>query len=205
MRLSGTVSIYCSVTASYSFLYNTLEKARHAYPDIRIKLHTGDTADAVERVEKGFEDIAIAAKPDSLNSSLSFKQFDSSPLMFFTGVENIDFARKLEQEGDRAWSAIPMIVSERGLARERFNRWVKTKGFSPNIFSQVSGHEAIVSMVSLGLGIGLIPRIVVENSPLKDRVRPFEIQPEIKAYDVGACVQQRRLKSPIVEALWSLI
>ena len=29
---------------------------------------------------------------------------------------------------------------------------------------QVSGHEAIVSMVSLGLGVGLVPQLVIEQA-----------------------------------------
>jgi len=208
--ISGTISIYCSVTASYSFLYEILQKARYTYPKIRIKLHTGDTADAIDRVNKGFEDIAIAAKPESLSKALSFKQFDTSPLMFFcscnnTSSDNTEYEKLIKNATPSAWSSIPMIVSERGLARERFDAWVKSTQFTPNIFSQVSGHEAIVSMVSLGLGIGLIPKIVVENSPLKDRVKPFAVQPKLKPYEVGACVQQRRLKSPLVSALWSLI
>lgn len=204
-ELSGTISLYCSVTASYSFLYDILENLRNAYPKIRIKVHTGDTADAIDRVEKGFEDIAIAAKPTSLSPNLNFKRFDTSPLMFFKSIDNNEFEHAYLKDGESAWASIPMIVSERGLARERFDQWVKTTGFTPNIFSQVSGHEAIVSMVSLGLGLGLIPKIVVENSPLKDYVEPFSKQPAIAPYEVGACVQHRRLKSPIVKALWSLI
>ena len=204
-QLSGSVSIYCSVTASYSFLYEILAKARSDHPLIQIKLHTGDPADAIDRVNNGLEDIAIAAKPDLLPSSLSFKQFDTSPLCFVCAAEDDQFETLIEQHGDSAWPLIPMIVSERGLARERFNNWVNKKEFVPNIYSQVSGNEAIVSMVSLGCGVGLIPQIVLDNSPLSTRVKKFKVQPDIPPYEVGACVQTRRLKSPLVNALWQLI
>ena len=204
-QLSGSVSIYCSVTASYSFLYDILAQFRARHPLIQIKLHTGDPADAIERVNNGQEDIAIAAKPSQLPQTLSFKQFDSSPLVFICAKNDKHFERILKERGASGWPDIPMIVSERGLARQRFNDWVSNKGFSPNIYSQVSGNEAIVSMVSLGCGIGLIPNIVVENSPLSNQVKRFFIQPDIAPYEVGACVQSRRLQSPLVSALWELI
>ena len=41
----------------------------------------------------------------------------------------------------------------------------------PTIYAQVAGNEAIVSMVSLGFGVGVVPKIVLDNSPLADRVR----------------------------------
>src|SRR5690606_26158318 len=43
-QLRGQLSIYCSVTASYSFLYEILTEFRVNHPGIAIKLHTGDPA-----------------------------------------------------------------------------------------------------------------------------------------------------------------
>jgi LysR family positive regulator for ilvC len=57
-------------------------------------------------------------------------------------------------------------------------------------------------MVSLGFGVGLAPKIVVDNSPLANKVKHYYVQPELKPYDVGVCVLQKRLKSPIIEAFW---
>jgi LysR family positive regulator for ilvC len=70
--LTGEVTLFSSVTASYSFLYDLLKKLRRNYPNIEVKLNTGDPALAVERVLKGEEDMAIAARPDDLHESLSF-------------------------------------------------------------------------------------------------------------------------------------
>jgi len=204
-ELSGRVSIYCSVTASYSFLYDILDKFRNTHPLIQVTLHTGDSAQAIERVNSGHEDLAITALPDQLEPQLSFKQFSESPLVFITAKKDKRFSSLIEQKGNNAWPDIPMILSEHGLARVRFNRWIARKRINPQIYSEVSGNEAIVSMVSLGFGVGLVPKIVLDNSPLKKRVSLFKIQPDIQPYKVGACVQSSRLQSPIVSALWQLI
>ena len=67
----------------------------------------------------------------------------------------------------------------------------------------VKGNEAIVSMVSLGFGVGVLPKIVVDNSPLAERVEPFMIQPDLGPYSMGICVMEKRLKSPILNAFWA--
>ena len=205
--LQGEIRIYCSVTASYSFLYNILTDFRRDYPKIAIKLHTGDPAHAVERVAAGLEDIAIAAKEESLSAELSFKSITKSPLVF---IAPLNSNWKLNQKANPAkvketLESIPMILSESGVGRTQLNRWFETRSISPSIYAQVAGHEAIVSMVSLGFGLGCVPKIVLENSPLVNEVSLFTYQPGLSNYEVGVCVLNRRLKSPVVDALWSQV
>lgn len=202
--LIGSISIYCSVTASYSFLYDILRGFRRAHPKIEITLHTGDTAAALERIQAGFEDVAIAARPDKLPNSLAFKSITESALVFIAPLESFP-PPGISPTPDASWSELPFILSERGIARERLNSWFAQQPFLPNIYAQVAGHEAIVSMVSLGFGMGLVPQIVMDNSPLAENVRLFEYQPELLPYDVGICAQEKRLQSPLVRAFWEQI
>lgn len=194
-QLRGQLSIYCSVTASYSFLYEILTEFRVNHPGIAIKLHTGDPAQSIERILAGAEDIAIAAKPDKLPASISFKPINSSPLIFITATG--------EDWGGKKWEEIPLIIPEEGLSRERLDRWFDSLGITPTIYAEVRGNEAIVSMVSLGFGVGVAPQIVVDNSPLANKVKRFDPQPDLGPYDTGICVMEKRLKSPIVNAFWS--
>jgi LysR family positive regulator for ilvC len=195
-ELRGQLSIYCSVTASYSFLYEILTEFRVSYPGIAIKLHTGDPAQALQRVLAGDEDIAIAVKPERLPSGISFKPISRSPLIFITARNQVDWQSK-------HWEDVPLIIPEEGLARERLDRWFVEEGFQPNVYAEVRGNEAIVSMVSLGFGVGVVPKIVVDNSPLAERVRQFKQQPHLGPYDTGLCVLEKRLRSPIINAFWS--
>lgn len=200
-ELKGQLSIYCSVTASYSFLFDILTDFRISHPGIAIKLHTGDPAHAMDRVISGNEDIAIAAKPDKLPNGIDFKIITRSPLMFIASRDQSLWSAE-NPKRPPAWHEIPMITSEEGIARERLDVWFRKEGIKPNIYAEVKGHEAIVSMVSLGFGVGVVPKIVVDNSPLADRVVPFAEQPDLGPYDVGVCVLEKRLKSPIVAAFW---
>lgn len=202
--LHGELSLYCSVTASYSFLYDILSSFRQDYPRIEMKLHTGDPAKAVERVQQGLEDLAIGARPDNLPAGIDFQSITRSELRFI-GPQSPQLLteEQLQQPTAQSWKDVPMILSEEGLARTRTDRWLKSHGIKPNIYAQVSGNEAIVSMVSLGFGIGVVPQIVLDNSPLAGRIRLYDIQPPLAAYDIGLFALEKRLKDPLIAAFWN--
>ena len=206
-ELHGEVSMYCSVTASYSFLFDILARFRQDYPSIEIKLHTGDPEDAIARVLSGNEDIAIGARPGRLQAGLAFKPIAVSPLVFIAAKEANP--ERNEPEHDEplkatsgTWEHTPLILPERGLARRRVDDWFRKRGISPQVYAQVAGNEAIVSMVSLGFGVGLVPQIVLENSPLADKVRVLEVEPQLKSYEVGLFTLEKKLGSPIIKAFW---
>lgn len=203
-NLQGALSLYCSVTASYSFLYDILSDFRQQHPLIEIKLHTGDPALALERVMAGHEDVAIAARQDTMPPEIDFKRIVRSPLVLIQPLQPT-WQQTNPKDTKEYWQTIPYIVSERGVARNRLDAWFRQRGITPKIYAQVTGHEAIVSMVSLGLGVGLVPQIVLANSPLANKVKSHPLQPSLKPYEVGLCVLTKRLKSPIVRAFWEQI
>jgi LysR family positive regulator for ilvC len=192
-ELQGEISIYCSVTASYSFLHTILSEFRKAHPKIAIILRTGDSEDAITNVLKDDDDLAIGARPDKLPSTLDFKRIATSPLVMIAPND---------ENREQAWKTAPLILSEKGLIRKRVDAWFQQQNIKPIIYAQVSGNEAIVSMVSLGFGIGVVPKIVLDNSPLAKQVKELDHQPLLTPIDVGLCAQKKRLQNPVVKALW---
>ena len=206
-RVEGELKIYSSVTASYSILSVLLNQFRQMYPQVEIKLHTGDQAEAITQVQQGNEDIAIASHPDDIPASIAFKTLTFSPLRFImpAGAGGVaDDVMRLRQNANGAINpaCLPMIVAERGLARSRLDDWLRQNGQSANIYAQVSGHEAIVSMVALGFGIGLVPEVVIQHSPLQDKIRIIDDAPELQAFQIGLCVAKDRLSQPAIRAFW---
>lgn len=199
-ELHGEISMYCSVTASYSFLFEILARFRRDYPRIEIKLHTGDPEDAIGRVLSGDEDIAIGAKLKNLQTGLAFKPIAVSPLVFITAKVNEKIVQQADAEN---WSDSPMILPERGLARRRVDERFRSLGVQATIYAQVAGNEAIVSMVSLGFGVGVVPQIVLDNSPLAQTVQVINVQPALAAYEVGLFTLEKKLASPLINAFWS--
>ncbi|RVU86428.1 HTH-type transcriptional activator IlvY [Leucothrix sargassi] len=206
--LQGKISLYCSVTASYSILFDLLNRFRPDYPGIEIKLHTGIPELAISRIAEGYEEICIAAHPGTLPHGVIFKPLMVTPLVFITPLESPETPSHIPSHNpqtNQAWSDIPMVLSETGVARKRVDQWFRKMGITPRIYAQVEGYEAIVSMVSLGLGVGVVPKIVLDNSPLLSRIRVIEVSPALEAFDVGLFALKRSLKNPLVAAFWDAV
>ena len=205
-ELRGNISMYCSVTASYSILYDLLNRFRNDYPGIEIKLHTGDPEHAITRILAGEEDITIAAHPRTLPRGLVFKPITVSPLLFIApSVQSNPDVPITRPSSPAQWSKVPMILSEGGIARQRIDAWFRQMEISPRIYAQVTGNEAIVSMVSLGLGVGVVPKIVLDHSPQADRIQTWDVKPALEPYDVGLFTLKKNLKNPLVNAFWCLV
>lgn len=201
--LSGQLRLYCSVTAAQLLMRQFIERFRPNYPQISLHVETGDAALAIEHVLAQHADFAIAALPDKLPEGVCFAELTTSPLLFIRPSFDCE-VRQQTLVTNVIWSELPMIVAQLGLSRERMLTWFKKRNEQPNIYAQVAGHEAIVAMVGLGLGVGLIPQVVLEQSSLRDQVEVFSVPADIAAYRVSICCLQRRLQDPVLAAFWSL-
>jgi len=204
--LAGEIRLYCSVTASHSILVDLLNRFRPAHPGVEIMLQTGDPEHGIERIVALEEELAIAARPETLPAGVIFKPIVESPLVFVAPKEAAEMATAHFMPGKTAsWQDTPMILAAGGIARRRVDAWFAALGVTPQIYAQVAGNEAIVSMVSLGLGVGVVPKIVLDNSPHAARVRTLDVEPALAPYDLGLFTLERNLRNPLVEAFWSLL
>ena len=202
--LTGEISMYCTVTASYGVLPEILVQFRDAYPRVNIKLITGDSESAIQKVVGGDADFAVAALPDRIPDRLAFKVITAIGLQFIAPVIPWPHAHLL-REKQPPWENIPLIVTEKGMARKRTDAWFRSRNIRPDIYARVSGNESILAMVSLGFGVGIVPRLILEKNVLNRAVRVVKVQPEIPPYSVGICVLKRRVQNPLVRAFWDII
>lgn len=204
-QLTGKLHLYCSVTAAYSHLPALLDRFRQQHPLVEIMLTTGDAADAVEQVQQQKVDFAIAAKPEKLASRVYFHHLAQIPLTVIAPTIPCHVQQALQQS-PLDWSTIPIILPEHGPARKRFEHWFRQKQQGkPNIYATVAGHEALVSMVALGCGVGITPEVVVDNSPVKDRVQYLTQVGELAHFELGICCLRQSRQRPLIKAFFDAI
>lgn len=205
--LSGELHLFCSVTAAYSHLPPILDRFRAEHPSVEIKLTTGDAADAVEKVDSGEADMAIAGKPETLPPGVAFSILEDLAVVLIAPSLPCP-VRTQVQQATPDWTKVPFILPEQGPVRRRIELWFRLKKITnPFIYATVAGHEAMVSMVALGCGIALIPEVVLENSPepVRNRVLIMERSDENTPFELGVCVQKKRLNEPLISAFWKLL
>lgn len=201
-ELKGEIRLFCSVTASYSHLPELISDFRLQHPFIEFKLSTGDPAQAIGKILADEADIAISAKSEQMPNKIAFETISEIPLSVIAPVGVSAFAEELQKEQPN-WSVIPFILPEAGTARDRANTWLKQMKIKPNIYAQTSGHEAIVSMVALGCGVGIAPDVVINNSPVKEKISRLKVLP-IKPFELGVCCAKNQLENPLVKAFWKV-
>ncbi|CAJ0993637.1 HTH-type transcriptional activator IlvY [Pantoea sp. Nvir] len=206
--LNGELRLFCSVTASYNNLPPLLDRFYTDYPQVEIKLTTGNVADAIKIVQYGAADLAITVRPELLRPSIIFTPLGLIPLVLIAPALPCPVRSQAIQKSPN-WDQIPFIMPEQGPARRSIDLWFRRYRISnPLIYSTVSsGHEAIVSMVALGCGIAMLPDVVLENSPesMRNRVLKLENVESATPLELGVCVQKKRLSEPLIHAFWHLL
>ncbi len=202
--LRGTISLYCSVTAAYSVLPSIFQQFRAAYPNVHIKLQTGDAAKALTRLQNRETDLAIAALPEKLPERLEVLRLTETPLIFIEPTHYPDTVCYQINNSTVDWQKTPIIMPDSGLSRQRLERWFAEKKIVPNIYAEVAGNEAIITMVGLGCGVGVVPQLVLDKSPTQDQVKQLAPSPKLAPFSIAICVMKKKVQSPQVLAFWEI-
>ncbi|MFI5308990.1 MAG: HTH-type transcriptional activator IlvY, partial [Polyangiales bacterium] len=202
--LCGTLSLFCSVTAAHSFLPTLLNRFRQAYPQVTIRLQTGDAVSALAVLRDDRADVTVAALPERLPGSLLARAIAYTELSFVAPRADCEVSRMVDRS-PIDWAAVPMVLPESGLSRQSVDRWFRKRRTTPRIYGEVAGNEAALALVSLGCGVGVVPGLVIEKSPLRSEVRSLDVQPRLPDFRVGLCTKRKNLASPIVHAFWESI
>lgn len=203
-QLKGTLRLFASVTASQSILPDVLARFRQDYPDIHIQLETGYAIDAMQRLATGF-DVVVASLSLDEDPNLVKNIVTSTPIVAVAIPEIADVLTHSNATSVADWSNVPLVLPGFGQVRDKVDAWLQDQGIRPNIYSEVDGNEAILSLVALGCGVGFVPRLVLESSALSQRVVTLQAM-DFGEFHVGFCTRPRQLQnSAIIRAFWSSI
>ncbi len=195
----GELTFYCSVTASYCVLPRLLWSFRQRHPDIAVILRTGDAEHGIERVADSEVDAALVPVPGHVARSLHLVPLLQTPLMLIGPVRPCPLQMKISEQVP--WTHLPLILPETGPAREQIAAWLKVRRLKPQILTYASGNEAILSMTSLGLGVGIVPRLVAEHASTAIHVRYLENGPILEPYTIALCTRRQSKTNPIIAIL----
>jgi LysR family positive regulator for ilvC len=197
--VAGDLNIYCSVTAAYGILPEVLDDFRKKYPSVYIELRTGDAESALGQLQERGTDVAIAAIPEVFPDHMDYLYIAETPLVWIASEK-----KPPAEADDIDWENTPLILPKHGIARQRFDRWIRDMNVQPLIYAEITGNEAIIAMVHLGCGIGLVPEMVLDKSPENSYISVLEVSPPLKPYTIGICVKKRNLGNPVIKAFWDV-
>ena len=153
------------------------------YPKIHLEIETGDPAGAINAVREGRAELAVAAIPETGLSGFDTLPVRRTPLVFAASIGGA--YEKVVGSPQDIVSTVPLILPKTGLARERFDIWTESRNVKPMIAAETEGNEAIMALVQLGIGIGLIPHIVLTNGPYEKGFACLSAGNALGYYEVG--------------------
>ena len=181
--IKGTLHVYASVTACYTILPDFIKRLTERYPYIQLSVETGDPAGAVAAVKENRAMLAVAAIPENGLAQMETVSVIKTPLVY-AAAKNGPYTN-LQGSPQDILSTVPLVLPKTGLARRRFEKWTKSRNVKANIAAETEGNEAILALADLGLGIGLVPQIVLENGPYKGEFIIHTAGNTLGYYDVG--------------------
>ena len=195
--LTGELKLYCSVTASQSHLPTILNVFRQKHPQVEVQLTTGDPWLSVSKVANKEVDVAIAIFAPDMPKDIKFQPIDTIPLLLISPKDSQ--ITSLEQVD---WRDHKVVLPEGGPSKRIVHHWFSEMGIRPKVYGTVGGNEAIVSMVGLGCGLGIVPQVVLDNSLASRRVNRIKIN-NIEPYQLGLCCLKSRQSETLIEEFFN--
>ena len=202
VAITGSLSLFSTVTAAQSLLPEVLARFRRVHPDIHLVLETGYAAEALQRLDDGHVDVTVAPMPQRVPRHLLTRPIASTPLVLITAL---DGPHDLPAEPGPAWSTVPFVLPTSGLVRSLADRWFRRLRVKPTVAAEAAGHEAVLSLVTLGSGVGVVPELVATRSPLSTRIRIVPTAVVAPRFDIAVCTTAERLAKPTVDAFWRVL
>jgi len=195
----GTLSLFCTVTASQSVLPQAVARFRASYPQVHLRLETGYAAEALTALAEGRVDVSVAALDSDSRKTVVSHVLATSTLVPVTAATN---ECRLSPRPGVEWSRVPWVLPAEGLARTLVDRWFRRLHVRPNVAAEAAGHEAVLALVALGCGIGMVPDLVVEKAPASAGLQAVDVEPDLPTFDIAVCTLPDNFAHRPVAALW---
>mgnify|MGYP001232495005 CR=1 FL=1 len=157
-------------TASYR-LPGLLKTFLNRYPKIRVSVDIADTPTLTDRVLSGDVDLALCSSPDT-GAELFYEPLFTEPFAVLM-PEDHPLTRKAAVDADDFREYRLLVTSSLCPYRRKLEMTLKEWGNVPTDLMEIGSMTALKYYVESGLGIALVPTIVLDPVPRGTAVRPL--------------------------------
>lgn len=154
-------------------LADQIQKYRHGYPDVRVRLHEGYTSQLIGILAKGEIDAALVRDPDPA-PGVTTEPIATEPFCVILPLEH-PLAHSETLTGlDLVDEPFIFYPESAGVLAHRLNLSPLTEaGKRPDIIQEASHWATIMHLVGVGLGITVAPLSATYTAPLTVRAIPL--------------------------------
>lgn len=200
----GTLVIGAIDSLSAYFLPPYLQKLRQLFPELTIHLHPDQESNIVSKVKDGEYDIGLLLDAKKADSVLRCEPLREEPLVL-VAPNNHPLASMKHMELDDL-NGVELIMSEEScMYRGMFEKVLREGSITFTALFELGNPEAVKQCVMNGLGLALLPQMVVADELSQGRLAalPFT-HPDIR-FDLQYMVHPRKWMSQPLEAFIQLL
>ncbi len=187
----GTLWVGSYVSTSVHWLPHVLRQFQENYPLVRINIEESGQDDLVSKLLDRKIDVALLSDPG--DERLEFIPVYRDPLVVaFSEKYDLAAYDKVTMEMIREY---PFLITDQTYDRDVY-RLIRQSGFTPEIRYTSTDDYAVLSMVRNGLGISIIPKMIVDGFDRDFMYRPFD-PPYYRTLGIG--VRSVNEASPLVK------
>lgn len=188
---TGTIRIGTFAGVAINWLPDVLADFQQDYPAIEYEMLLGDYDEVETWLEEGRVDCGFLSLP-------AHRRFEVMSLRKDEYVVVLPQRHPLTEQTEIPIEALegePFILLERG-GRTEVTKLLEQSGVRPKIRFTTWEDYAIMAMVEKGLGIGILPRLILERIPYQVEIRSLQ-EPYYR--EIGIAVKDRKMLSPATE------
>jgi len=168
------------------------------YPEVTLELRTGSCDGLTNLVLRGELDAAITA------GSIPEAPFEKIPLyeeeLVIVAAAGHPPIKSPRDAGSRA-----ILVFETGCPyRKRLEEWFAHKGEMPERMIEISSYHAMLGCAVVGMGISLVPRMVLDTFPERKRLSVHSLPPGLNKA-MTWMIWRKGARSPKLNALMEIL
>jgi len=175
-----------------------LSEYHRRYPEVKLELHTGNTRHLATAVLLGELDAALVAEPVADAPFEKVPVYDEElVIVAAAGHRPIKSAKNADP---------PMILAfEPGCPyRQRLEDWFAHQGEMPDRIIEMSSYHAMLGCAAAGMGISLVPRIVLKTFPGLKHLSVHPLPSQLN-HAQTVLIWRRGAQSPKIGALLEIL
>ncbi len=167
---SGLIRIGTFSSVATHWLPNVLMAFQKDYPQIRYELLLGDYVEIEDWISEGRVDCGFVRLPVQTELKTVFLEQDP----FLAVIPEDHPLKDCEKFPITAFCTEPFILLEKGANREVSDIFERCR-LTPNVRITTWDDYAVMSMVESGLGIGLLPRLILKRTPYRILTKELQV------------------------------
>lgn len=165
----GTLRIGCFFSLSIHFLPSIVAEFSELHPGVELQLFVGEHGEICQWLAQGKIDLAFMSLP--VPDEYTFIPLFNDPI--YAVLPQGHPLAECDRVKPGELLEYPFILQQQG-SDEDANRVFEGERLVPKVRFRVRGDEAIQSMIAKGLGVSLVPELVLSRRPEGLVLRPLE-------------------------------